>query len=191
MSEELIFCTRWSGTDRYEWFWHEADVVLYALGQEVSARSLTSEQARRIYSRRYDVEDTYEIQPEEVEAEKAAILGDWEKYYSSREEVDEYLDEAFGEYGNFPSNEELTHLPNSMNFWEEADQLGLDGVGLSKDISPASGPVFLVDNEDALAALQKAYEGRYRIMVCGDNDSYVFEDHEAAIEFIERVRRNG
>lgn len=189
MSEEIIFCTRWSGEQRYEWFWHEADVLLYALGQEVGPNGITSEQAREIYARHYDVKDTYVIEPEDIEAEKAAILEDWEEYYSSREEVEAYLEEAFGKYGNFPTNEELDELPNSMDFWEEADRLRLDGVGFSNDISPASGPVFLVDNADALAALQKAYEGRYRIVVCGDGNEYALGDHERAIELIEQARR--
>ncbi len=188
MSEKIIFCARWSGEQRCEWFWHEADVLLYALGQEVAGLLLTSEQAREIYARHYDVKDTYEVQPEEIEAEKAAYWRDWEKYYSSKEEVEEDLERQFGEYGNFPSNEEFDYLPNSMDFWEEADRLRLDGVGLSNDISPASGPVFLVDNDDALAALQKAYERRYRIVVCGDE--YALGDHELAIELIEQARRS-
>lgn len=188
MSEEIIFCTQWSGSRGYEWFWHEADVLLYALGQEVYEKVMTSEQAREIYARRYDIEDTYLIDPEDIEAEKAAYWRGWEKYYGSRKEVEEDLERQFGEYGNFPTNEELDVLPKSMNFWEEADRLRLPGVGLSADISPASGPVFLVDGADALAALKKAYEGRYRIVACGDNDNYVLEDHEEAIEFIERMR---
>jgi hypothetical protein len=32
--EELVFCAD-QGDDTYGWFWHEADVLLYALGQEV------------------------------------------------------------------------------------------------------------------------------------------------------------
>ncbi len=188
MSEEIVFCTQWAGEESYNWFWHEADVLLFALGQEVAGKELTSEQARNVYARHYDVKDTYEIEPEDIEAEKAAILEDWEKYYSSEEEVDKYLDEAFGEYGNFPNNEELSDLPNSMDFWEEADRLRLPGVGLSEDISPASGPVFIVGNEDALAALKKAYEGRYRIVVCKDGYDYAIENFKDAIEFIERMR---
>jgi len=188
MSEEIIFCTQWPGEESYNWFWHEADVLLYALGQEVNNKELTSEQACEIYARRYDVKDTYIVEPEDIEAEKSAILEDWEKYYDSKEAVESHLEEAFGEYGNFPLNEELDDLPNSMNFWEEADRLRLPGVGFSNDISPASGPVFVVKNDDALAALKQAYEGRYRMLVCEDGYDYVIENSREAIEFIERMR---
>jgi hypothetical protein len=188
MSEESIFCTQWSGEESYNWFWHEADVLLYALGQEVNNKELTSEQAREIYARRYDVKDTYIVEPEDIKAEKSAILEDWEKYYDSKEEVESHLEESFGEYGNFPLNEELDDLPNSMNFWEEADRLRLPGVGFSNDISPASGPVFMVENDDALAALKQAYEERYRIVFRNDGYDYVIENSREAIEFIERMR---
>jgi hypothetical protein len=75
-----------------------------------------------------------------------------------------------------------------MNFWEEADRLRLPGVGFSNDISPASGPVFMVENDDALAALKQAYEERYRIVFRNDGYDYVIENSREAIEFIERMR---
>ncbi len=188
MSEALVFCTKWSGSEKYEWFWHEADVLLYALGQEVAAKNMTSEQAREVYARHYDVEDTYLVKPEDIEDEKAAYWKDWQNSYGSRDEVEEDLERAFGEYGNFPLNEELDYLPNSMGFWEEAARLGLEGVGFSDDISPASGPIFEAEDDAALAALREAFQGRYRILPCGEADNYVISSYEDAIEFIERMR---
>ena len=35
--EELVFCAD-GGDGSYGWFWHEADVLLYALGREVAAK---------------------------------------------------------------------------------------------------------------------------------------------------------
>lgn len=160
MSEEIIFCTQWSGEKSYGWFWHEADVLLYALGQEVAAQLTTPEQAREIYAR----------------------------HYGSRNRVGEQLEEALVDYGSFPTNEELDYLPNSTNFWEEADRLHLEGVGFSDDISPASDPAFTVDNEDAFNALKKSYEGRYKIVLCKDINDYVISDQEAAVKFVERKR---
>jgi CRISPR/Cas system-associated protein Csx1 len=78
-----------------------------------------------------------------------------------------------------------------MTFWEEAARLRIEGVGFSADESPVSGPIFEVANAEALAALKDALKGRYRILVCGDDDNYVVEDHKEAIEFIERVRPGG
>ncbi len=188
MSEALVFCTQWFGSERYEFFWHEADVLLYALGREVEAKAMTSEQAREVYARHYDVEDTYLVRPQDIEDEKAAYWKDWQKSYGSREEVEVDLEGAFGDYGNFPLNEELDHLPNSIGFWEEAVRLGLEGVGFSDDVSPASGEIFEVEDDAALATLREAFQGRYRILLCGEADNYVISTHEDAIEFIERVR---
>lgn len=188
MSEELVFCTQWSGNEKYEWFWHEADVLLYALGQEVAAKTMTSEQAREVYARHYNIEDTYLVQPEDIEDEKAAYRKDWQKSSGSREEAEADLERAFGDYGNFPLNEELDHLPHSTDFWEQAARLRLKGVGFSDDISPASGEIFEVEGDAALAALREAFEGRYRILLCGDADNYVTSNHEDTVKFIERMR---
>ncbi len=46
-----------------------------------------------------------------------------------------------------------------------------------------------MNDEGALESLKKAYEERYRIVVCGD-DSYALDDHKEALEFIERARLN-
>ena len=101
MSEHLVFCWEES-QDTYGWFWHEADVLLYALGREVEQKKTTAAQAREVYKQYYAVDDTYETDPEDLEDE-------------------------IGEYGNFPLNEELDHLPNSSNFWREAAELGIPG----------------------------------------------------------------
>ena len=61
-------------------------MLLYALGQEVAAKTMTSEQAREVYARRHDVKDTYLVQPEEMDVEKAAYWKDWQTHFSLREE---------------------------------------------------------------------------------------------------------
>lgn len=64
----------------------------------------------------------------------------------------------------------------------------IGGIGFSDDVSPASGPIFEVENADALAALKEAVEGRYRIVVVEDINDYMLADHKDATEFIERMR---
>ncbi len=136
---ELVFCARDDLFDRdaYVWFWHEADVLLYALGREVAAKGETAAEARGVYAKRYDAEDTYVVDPEDLEEERALILDMF-----PAEESKELVEGLAGEYGNFPLNEELDRLPNSSAFWEEAAILGIPGVGYSDDESPASGPIF-------------------------------------------------
>lgn len=163
MSEQLVFCWEES-QDTYGWFWHEADVLLYALGREVKQKKTTAAQAREVYAQYYAVKDTYETDPEDVEAD-------------------------IGEYGNFPLNEELEHLPNSSNFWREAAELGIAGVGFSEDISPASGEIFEVHGADALLSLQEAFQGRYRIVVLDDLAEYTDRDSEQVMQFIEQTQR--
>jgi len=58
----LVFCAE-QGDGAYAWFWHVADVLLYALGQEVTDTKKTAAEAREIYEKHYDVEDTYVIAP--------------------------------------------------------------------------------------------------------------------------------
>ncbi len=183
--EDLVFCA-WDDfldRDTYVWFWHEADVLLYALGQEVVAKIKTAAEAREVYAKHYDAEDTYVVDPEDVEEEKALILGMF-----SPKEAEELLEGLVGEYDNFPLNEELDHLPNSWSFWEEATHLDIPGVGYSDDESPASGPIFEVRGADALTALQEAFRGRYRILVQDGVDEYTGSDPEDALRFIERAR---
>src|SRR5918994_548964 len=40
--------------------------LLYAFGQEVAAQLITSDQACEIYGRHYDVNNTHEVQPEDI-----------------------------------------------------------------------------------------------------------------------------
>lgn len=186
--EILVFCARDNFRDRdaYVWFWHEADVLLYALGREVAEKKITAAEARQVYGRYFDVEDTYVIEPEHVEAEKEAILRDWEKYYTP-EELEDELEDLIGEYSNFPRNEELDYLPNSSAFWEEAAELDIPGVGYSDDESPASGPIFEVHGADALLALQEAVRGRYRVVVEDGFHEYTGADSQGALQFIQEA----
>src|ERR671912_1048703 len=185
--EALVFCAD-GGDDYFGWFWHEADVLLYARGKEVEAKNTTAAEARELYAKHYYVEDTYVVPPEDVEDEKAFMHKDWEKRYTL-EELEELLEDLVGTYGNFPLNEELDHLPNSSGFWQEAADLGIPGVGFSDDISPASGDVFEVHGVAALEALREAFRGQYRIVVLDGVDEYTGFDSEGALRFIEGARR--
>jgi hypothetical protein len=108
-NEDLVFCIWDPDRNAYGWFWHEADVLLHALGQEVAEKKITSAQARDVYARYYDIQDTYMIDPDDVEAEVDALQED------------------------FPNSEEFDYLLTSSTFWEEATELGIPGVGFSKD----------------------------------------------------------
>jgi len=186
--EALVFCMD-QGRGDFGWFWHEADVLLYALGREVAEKKKTSAEAREIYEKYYgDDVDTYIMDPRDLEEEKTLILKDWEKHYT-REELEELLEELVGEYSNFPLNEELDHLPNSSGFWQAAADLGIPGVGFSDDISPASGDVFEVHGAAALEALREAFRGQYRIVVLDGMGEYTGSDSEEALRFIEGARR--
>ena len=165
MKEDLVFCMWDLDRNAYGWFWHEADVLLYALGREVDEEKITADQAREVYGQHYGVDDTY---PKELEEELVSLDP---------------------EYDNFPLNEELDHLPNSSNFWREAAEAGITGVGFSYDKSPASGDIFEVNNSDALLDLQEAFEGRYRIVVLDDVAANMADDHKEALQFIEQARR--
>jgi hypothetical protein len=185
--EELVFCAD-RGDGAYGWFWHEADVLVYALGQEVAEKKKTVAEAREIYEQFYDVEDTYVIAPQDVEWEKEAILNDRDTY--TPEEVEELLADLAGDYGNFPLNEELDHLPNSSVFWQEAADLGIPDMGFSDDISPASGDVFEVWGLEALDTLRNELDGDYRLVVKEHIDKYVLSDSTNAMALIERQRRD-
>jgi hypothetical protein len=178
--KELVFCAD-RGDDYYGWFWHEADVLLYALGQEVRAKITTAAEARELYAKHYDVEDTYLMPPEDVEDEKALILKDWEKHYTL-EKLEELLEGLVGEYDNFPLNEELDHLPNSRGFWQEAADLGIPGVEFLND-------VFDVGGREALDALRGEVAEDYRIVVKEDTGEYGLSHSAEARALIERERR--
>lgn len=45
-NEDLVFCTWDADRGIYVGFWHEADILLHALGQEVVEKKITSAQAR-------------------------------------------------------------------------------------------------------------------------------------------------
>lgn len=47
-SEYVVFCTD-EGDDSYGWFWHEADVLLTALGRDVAEGKMTADEARRAW----------------------------------------------------------------------------------------------------------------------------------------------
>jgi hypothetical protein len=188
-NEELVFCM---GLDEGEYvmFLHEADVLLHALGQEVAEKKITSAQAREVYTRYYDVDDTYIIDPEDVEEEVADLreMAETNVHYTS-EKLQRDLESLVGEYGNFPRNEESDHLPNSSTFWEEAAELDIPGAGFSKDESPASGPIFEVDSADALLNLREEMQGKCRIVVRDDVTDYAGENSEEARRFIEETRK--
>jgi hypothetical protein len=187
LCEELVFCAD-RGDGAYVWFWHEADILLYALGQEVADKQKTAAEAREIYEKYYDVEDTYVIAPQDVEWEKNAILNDREAY--TPEELEELLEDLVGDYSNFPLNEGLDHLPNSSVFWQQAADLGIPDVGFSDDISPASGDVFEVWGREALDRLRSELVGDYRIIVKEHIDEYVLSDSTNAMALIQRERRD-
>jgi virulence-associated protein VagC len=44
----VVFCTD-EGNYHYGWFWHEADVLLTALGQDVAEDKITAVDARRVW----------------------------------------------------------------------------------------------------------------------------------------------
>ncbi len=157
---EVVFCM--DQGDRYGWFWHEADVLLYILGQEVAQKRMTAAGAREVYVKHYDVEDTYLIDPGDVEEEKRLVLEDSDRY--APQELEEILEGLVGEYGNFPLNEELEHLPNSSAFWWYAAGLGIPGVEPPFSGSPASGEVFEVEGEGALRTLRERLRDGYRIV---------------------------
>jgi hypothetical protein len=46
--EELVFCAD-RGDSEYGWFWHEADVLLYALGQEVAEKKKIAELTNGVF----------------------------------------------------------------------------------------------------------------------------------------------
>ena len=72
--EALVFCMD-QGRGDFGWFWHEADVLLYALGREVAEKKKTSAEAREIYEKYYgDDVDTYIMDPRDLEEEKTLIL---------------------------------------------------------------------------------------------------------------------
>jgi hypothetical protein len=91
--------------------------LLYALGQEVEVKITTAAEARDLYAKHYDVEDTYLMPPEDVEDENTLILKHWEKHYTL-EKLEELLESLVGEYGNFLLNEELDHLPGGEEILE-------------------------------------------------------------------------
>jgi hypothetical protein len=163
-NEELVFCMWDPDRNAYGWFWHEADVLLYALGQEVDEEKITAAQAREIYGEHYDVDDTY---PKEIGEESESVDPD---------NVD------------FPLNEELDYLPNSSNFWREATELGIPGAVFSTDASPGSGEIFEVTSSDALLELQEALEGRYRIVVLDELAANMAGSSKQALQFIEQTR---
>ncbi len=185
---EVVFCTDWSDVpeeDRrtqayyptvfdeseevvvqYHGFTHEAEVLIYALANAVQVGTLTAQQAREMF----------------------------EPY---REHMPELYDPVeMEEYENdFPSTDHFMDwgvAPGTSEFWEAADELGIEGVYFNGGEHPGGSPVFYVYRKEALTELQNALADRYKIVVrrdMGDYDTSVSTDPEEAKRIIEQVRK--
>jgi len=162
IKEDLVFCTELGEPGEYGWFMHEADILLWPLGNAVERGDLTLDQLRE-YWRPY--------QPR------------WDTLYeASLEEWEEHL---------WPSLSGDCDMPVTTDFEYEAHTLGRSDAGHLGSYSMSTGDIFEVRGAEALEALSKTMTGRYRIVLKEDLSDYDFSgsgsNPEEAIQFFERT----
>jgi hypothetical protein len=153
--EALVFCLD-QGDGSYGWFWHEADVLLYALGQEVTEQKITATQAREVYAQYYDEDDTYLIDPEDDDEPEVAPPGPDDAF-----DADSLLGYEEGDWPEF--------APREMEDWvdrEIIDEYGWYVQPLMND----SYPVIDYANEEKVVSLLEE-----RGYVCIRDDDLVWK----------------
>lgn len=163
----MVFCED-RGEDeypRYTIFIHEADVMMIAAAGEVESGKLTPAEARKL------LEPYREVLGAIFTGNQLPIIEPHRMKWS---------DPDF-----FPNAGAVWESPQgSQIFSYKAYDLGIEGVFLEWSIA---GPVFSVEDEEALNELKEAVSGEYKIVVKQDNNAYdsLGESVEWARELIE------
>ncbi len=143
--EDLVFCAA-----PYDMFWHEADVLLFAVAGDVEKGALTPSEARRL------LEPYRDVLPLIYTGEQRMIFDPARNGWSEED--------------SFPRADEVRrNPPASAIFWYQTDDLGIRGVGFSMWATPH--PIFEVSAR-MLRTLRKAVAGKYRIVVKKNPDTY-------------------
>ncbi len=144
VDENLVFCSA-----PYDMFWHEADVLLFAVANEVEKGTLAPSEARRL------LEPYRDVLPLIYTGEQRMIFDPARNGWSEED--------------SFPRADEVRrNPPASAIFWYETDDLGIRGVNF---IWATPHPIFEVSAR-MLRTLRKAVAGKYKIVVKKNPDTY-------------------
>ncbi len=170
VSRNVIFCADQKNYGEYVFFTHEADVLLIAAAGEVESGKLTPAEARELL--------------EPYREALAVIFTGEQRMVFDPDRI------GWTDTDGFPSVDDVQQSPPaSQVFWYEADAIAIEGAGFS-GWSGSTGPVFSVQNEEALEALREAVAGGYKIVVKADIGDYHPPDGsvEWALRTIRRAR---
>ncbi len=148
----VVFCVdgRKYGQPGYDFFTHEADVMMTAAASEVERGKLTPAEAREL------LEPYREVLSLIYTGEQQMVF-----------DPDRY---SWNEPDSFPTAEAVVESPQaSQIFWYEVDELGIEGVTLVWSVPfPVLAPV----RKKALEELREAVADEYKIVVKKDIDEF-------------------
>ncbi len=163
-NEDLVFCENLYPDDapeaEYSMFFHEADVLLYALGREVGGGTMTVEEAWKTW------EPYCSSYPHIYDLDDPTWFPDMDWVMQMPTATDDFKHDA-GRLGRA-----------GVNFISEEDR---------RDSPMPIGNIFDVGSREALASLREGLSGRYRILV-RDQGEYAGLDFglRDAIELLDR-----
>lgn len=157
----VVACLEFNGQFRY--FADEDAIMLRTISLAMQSGDLTADQACEAY------QPYREFFPEIYQPD----YKDW------------------NDWGFYLANDDQDELMVSA-ITREADAAGIPGVGVPwNDLSPMSGEPLIVDGEEAFAALQQHFRGRYVIVSTGNEAWWELAPDEAQVRIEEARERGG